>query len=252
MRSILSIATASNRFFLYVPHLAIHFPWQGPEDPPHRKVGNNYKQDKWGLIPDRSNVQPHVRAMIEAIDTSTGRIVAELQRLELDKRTVVIFTSDNGGYLNYGKDFKNISSNGKLRGQKGTLYEGGHRVPLIVSWPAKIKPTVSNVVAHSNDFLPTICSFAGIDVKDSNPDGVDLSSVLLEGTELADRTLYWRAGQEWAIREGAFKLVFERQRRELFQLENDIAEANDLSARHPELVKRLTKKWKAWNERMPP
>jgi len=118
-------------FFLYVPHLAIHFPWQGPNDPPHRTKGHDYGDDKWGIIPDPSNVGTHVKAMVESIDKSVGQIMAKLKQLDLHKNTLVIFTSDNGGYLNYGEKYQNISSNGPLRGQKGTLYEGGHRVPMI-------------------------------------------------------------------------------------------------------------------------
>ena len=116
-------------FFLYVPHLAIHFPWQGPHDPPHRIKGKDYEPDKWGIIPDPGNVAPHVKAMVESLDESVGAIVAELKKRKLDDNTLVIFTSDNGGYLTYGENFKNISSNGALRGQKTQLYEGGHRVP---------------------------------------------------------------------------------------------------------------------------
>ena len=99
-------------FLLYLPHLAIHFPWQGPDDPPHRTTGKSWHKDKWGVIPDRGNVTPHVKAMIESLDASVGAIVAALRKWDLEKDTVVVFTSDNGGYLTYGKEFRHISSNG--------------------------------------------------------------------------------------------------------------------------------------------
>ena len=130
-------------FFLYLPHLAIHFPWQGPNDPPHRRQGKDYWNDKWGIIPDPENVAPHIKAMVESIDDSVGRIVAALERLQLTERTLVIFTSDNGGYLTYGSKYQNISSNGPLRNQKGSVYEGGHRVPAIFHWPGQIAPAVT-------------------------------------------------------------------------------------------------------------
>ncbi|MCK5278289.1 MAG: sulfatase-like hydrolase/transferase, partial [Cyclobacteriaceae bacterium] len=122
-------------FFLYMAHLAIHFPWQGPDDPPHRKKGVSYENDKWGIIPDRENVHPHVKAMVEAVDQSVGEIMNTLRELNLDDNTLVILTSDNGGYIHYNHKFKNISSNGPLRGQKAEVYEGGHRVPFIARWP---------------------------------------------------------------------------------------------------------------------
>ena len=139
-------------FFLYLPHLAIHFPWQGPDDPPHRTPDKTWHKDKWGVIPDRGNVAPHVKAMIESLDTSVGAIIAALRKWDLEKDTVVVFTSDNGGYLTYGKDFRNISSNGPWRGQKMELYEGGHRVPMIVSWAGRILPGVT-----TKSDIPTIC-----------------------------------------------------------------------------------------------
>ncbi|MBM4075020.1 MAG: N-acetylgalactosamine-6-sulfate sulfatase, partial [Planctomycetes bacterium] len=127
-------------FFLYVPHLAIHFPWQGPKDPSHRKQGKDYSDDKWGRIRDRKNVAPHVNGMIESLDQSVGKIIATLKRLHLEENTFVFFTSDNGGYIHYANEFQKISSNGRLRGQKGELYEGGHRVPAIAWWPTRIAP----------------------------------------------------------------------------------------------------------------
>ena len=238
-------------FFVYLPHLAIHFPWQGPDDPPHRRKGQDYKADKWGQIPDRSNVRPHVTAMVESIDDSTGRIVDELKRLGLAKNTLLIFTSDNGGYLNYGDDFHNISSNGPLRGQKGTLYEGGHRVPLIVSWPGRINPRETDSIVHSNDFLPTICSFAGVATDAIQSDGFDLTELLLNRRELDSRTLYWRAGAEWAVREGPWKLVRETDELELFHLGRDPRERQNLVHEHPKVVNGLRRAWEAWNVKMP-
>ena len=162
----------------------------------------------------------------------------------------------HGGYLNYGDDFHNISSNGPLRGQKGTLYEGGHRVPLIVSWLGKVKPATSNTLTHSNDMLPTICSVAGVETTAARTDGVNLWPSLQARTTNApgtdvERTLYWRAGKEWAIREGPWKLVYERGHRELFQLSNDVSEERDIAAEHPEMVERLEGKWETWNRSMP-
>jgi len=233
-------------FFLYVPHLAIHFPWQGPEDPPHREKGNSYHPDKWGVIPDPGNVSPHVRAMVESLDESVGAIVAALKKWKLDDDTLLIFTSDNGGYLTYGKNFKNISSNGVLRGQKSQLYEGGHRVPSIISWPGKIEPAVTRATAHSIDLLPTIATLAEIGSERFKSDGVDLGPLLFEGQSLPDRTLFWRAGSQATVRSGNWKLYRKGNQVELYNLANDLGEQRDLARQKPDLVKRLSAAWAEW------
>lgn len=235
-------------FFLYVPHLAIHFPWQGPTDPPHRQPGKSYHEDKWGIIPDRMNVRPHVVAMIHSLDESVGRIVAALKQNQVDRNTVVIFTSDNGGYLSYGKDFRNISSNGVLRGQKTELYEGGHRVPTIISWPESIPGLVSDEVGHSVDLLPTIASLAGVPIAAIQSDGLDLSGVLLRQESLPLRSLYWRAGSDRAVRSGHWKLHVKGKAVELYDLNSDLSEQNNLAHENPEIVEHLQSKWFDWEQ----
>jgi len=235
-------------FFLYVPHLAIHFPWQGPDDPPHRQKGQNYKNDKWGIIPDRGNVSPHVKAMVESVDKSVGEIVAALDRSKLRDNTLLVFTSDNGGYLTYGSDFKNISSNGPLRDQKGSIYEGGHRVPMIISWPGVVSAEETGDVAHSIDLMPTFAALAGITTEDLSFDGIDLSPKLLRGERLPDRQLFWRAGSDRAVRSGPWKLCVAENGTELFNLNRDLGEKNDISVQEPGLVKKLVHDWEDWEK----
>lgn len=235
-------------FFLYVPHLGIHFPWQGPNDPPHRQAGTSYHQDKWGIIPNPLDVSPHVKAMVESVDNSVGEIIAALQRWQLDRQTLVIFTSDNGGYLTYGPRFRNISSNGPLRGQKTELYEGGHRVPTIAWWPDRIKPAVSDATGHSTDFLPTFAQLAGIPADSVQTDGNDLGPLLFNGQSLPERTLFWRAREDRAVRHGPWKLRFTKSHAELFHLANDLSEQTDLAAKHPDVVRRLQTAWHAWQD----
>ena len=235
-------------FCLYVPHLAIHFPWQGPDDPPQRQVGINYADDKWGIIPDPGNVSPHVRAMIAAVDRSVGAIVAAIERLQIDQNTVVIFTSDNGGYLTYGDNFRNISSNGPLRDQKGSLYEGGHRVPAIIVWPGMIEPDVSSATAHSTDLLPTLAQLAGADMDAVSSDGVSLAPLLLDKAALPERTLFWRSRRGRAVRHGPWKLYASGGPPELYHLDDDLGEQRDLAAQHPQLVQVLNSRWHAWED----
>jgi arylsulfatase A-like enzyme len=239
-------ANRERPFFLYVPHLAIHFPWQGPSDPGHRQKGNSYNQDKWGIIPDRSHVAPHVKAMLQSLDASTGKILETLEKWQLDGNTLLIFTSDNGGYINYAPDFEKISSNGQLRGQKTQLYEGGHRVPTIVRWPGKIQPGVTAATAHSIDILPTIAASVGIEHDHIETDGISLLPLLLEGHPLPERTLYWRAQAQSAVRSGPWKLYRDDKKTELYNLHDDLSEQHDLAAAHPELVGSLSRAWKAW------
>ena len=233
-------------FFLYLPHLAIHFPWQGPQDPPHRQEGQSYHDDKWGVVPKPDNVAPHVKAMTESLDKSVGAIVDSLKKWNLSDNTLVIFTSDNGGYLTYGSVFKNISSNGQLRGQKTQLYEGGHRVPTIISWPGVIAPFVSTCTAHSVDLLPTISALAGLSQNDIQTDGVDLGRHLTQAASLPERTLYWRADTESAVRRGPWKLYRNEDRTELYNLDADLSERHDLAKDNPDLVSQLTASWKEW------
>lgn len=239
-------------FFLYLAHLAIHFPWQGPEDPVHRQLGNDYHADKWGIIPNRSHVAPHVTAMVEALDASTGKVLAALRAHGLEDETLIVFTSDNGGYLTYGEDFKQISHNGPLRGQKTELYEGGHRVPTIMRWPGKIAPGLTDAMGHSIDLLPTFAALAGIEESAYTTDGLPLHPVLFERTALPERTLYWRADNSWAIRNGDWKLVHEYGRTELYHLANDLAESRNVMGEHGERALALQQAWKAWETEMNP
>ena len=234
-------------FFLYLPHLAIHFPWQGPDDPPHRTAGKSWHKDKWGVIPDRGNVTPHVKAMIESLDASVGAIVAALRKWDLEKDTVVVFTSDNGGYLTYGKDFRNISSNGPWRGQKMQLYEGGHRVPMIVSWPGRIPPGVTDELAHSNDLFPTLLGLSGADPVES--DGVDLAPLWIGRKTLPKRDLFWRTLSHRAVRSGPWKLVMPLRagaKSELYNLDDDPGEQRNVAKEKPAIVKKLSAAWSQW------
>lgn len=233
-------------FFLYVPHLAIHFPWQAPDDPPQRKKGVNYMKDKWGIIPDPKNVAPHVTGMLESLDASVGNIVDAIKKSNLAEDTLIIFTSDNGGYINYGPRFQKISSNGVYRGQKTEVYEGGHRVPLIVSWKGKIESGVSEALTHSNDWMPTLLALAEIESTDA--DGVDLLPHLLRDEKVTSRPLFWRTRSGYAIRKGPWKLCSTGKRTELYLLEEDPGETTNLAAENPELVRELTNAWKEWNQ----
>jgi arylsulfatase A-like enzyme len=240
-------------FLLYIPHLAIHFPWQGPDDPPHRQQGKSYEDDKWGIIPDRNNVHPHTKAMIEAVDRSVGEIMNTLKSLDLEENTLVIFTSDNGGYIHYDHKFHHISSNGALRGQKAEVYEGGHRVPFIAFWPGKIKAgTTTDQTAMSMDLFPTFAELANVQSDPSQPaDGINLNGLLLNGSKLPERTLFWKMDDEFAVRKGKWKLLqAENKEPELYNLAEDLGETQDLASTHPEIKEELLQYYRDWKTKM--
>jgi arylsulfatase A len=238
-------------FFLYMAHLAIHFPWQGPDDPPHRKKGDSYENDKWGIIEDRENVYPHVKAMVEAVDQSVGEIINTLKKLNLDEHTLVIFASDNGGYIHYNHQFNNISSNGPLRGQKAEVYEGGHRVPFIAWWPGKIDQGIeSSEITMTMDLYPTFAKLAGAELSYDLPlDGLNLNSLLFMNEKLPDRMLFWKMDDEIAIRKGPWKLVkIGDQPFELYNLDQDLVENKNLADEQVEIVENLWDKYLIWEK----
>jgi arylsulfatase A-like enzyme len=237
----------SRPFFLYVPHLSIHFPWQGPRDGGYRQPGRNYNNlSKLGVLASK-DLAAKTKEMVEALDSSVGAIVGALDRHGLRRNTVVIFKSDNGGYLTYEGGYHGISSNGPLRGQKTEVYEGGHRVPAMVSWPGRIRPGVSAVTAASFDWFPTVAELAGASTADLRLDGVSLRGHLLEGRELAGRTLFWRIRDRRAARQGDWKLVrIGSSPPELFNLREDAGESRNLAAAESGVVSRLEGELRRW------
>lgn len=209
-------------FFLYIPHEAPHDPYQRRNDLPVRVKGQENR-----TIP--SDSLPGIyKEMVEVMDESVGEIMTTLRDLKLDDNTIVIFCSDNGANKN--------GSNGRLRGFKGGLYEGGHRVPAAVWWPGKIAPdSESGETVMSMDWFPTILAMTGISAEGRTFDGTDISPNLLSGAPLPERNLYWDYNGRQAIRQGDWKLVVSGKNEELFNLAEDPGEANDLS--DPEAVR---------------
>ncbi|MDE0260963.1 MAG: sulfatase-like hydrolase/transferase [Bryobacterales bacterium] len=233
-------------FFLYVAHLAIHFPWQGPDDRAYRVEGGNYHNlSKLGEL-DSLDVSSYVNKMIEAVDGSVGSILETLREQGLEENTLVIFTSDNGGYLTYQGGYHNVSENGPLRGQKTDVYEGGQRVPAIAWWPGTIAPGVSHDLAATFDIMPTLLELAGV----ASPhalDGVSLTRLLVDQEPLPSRTLFWRIRSETAVRKGKWKFVqIGNNPSELYDLEEDLGESQDLSDVRPDTVQALEQELSVW------
>lgn len=247
-------------FFIYVPFSNIHFPWSTPEDPKFWHKGTNYYESietKLGPHSPGEDVTLVIRRMIYELDKSVGRIVDAVKSNNLEKKTLIFFTSDNGGYVSYGGRHKGqISDNGPLRGQKATVYEGGIRVPAIAWWPGKIAMgSLSKEIAISMDLLPTFLELAGIKPPaPDNPkalDGKSIVPILFENKSMPDRKIFWRYGGKGVVRQGSWKMIFDAKsmsNQELYNLANDIGEKNNLVNEHPEIVSDFNEAFGKWEK----
>ncbi len=238
-------ANKAKPFFVYLPHYAVH----GPLGAKQVDI-ESFK----GSPADGKQNSPLYAAMVKSVDESVGRINEHLKKLGLEKDTIVVFTSDNGGVTNY----PGHTSNAPLRAQKGFPYEGGLRVPLIVKMPGVVTPgSVSDTPVVGTDFFPTFAKLAGATEAASAPgiDGVDILSAL-RGGKLSRDTFVWHFPHYWGgglitpysvIREGDWKLVrwYEFDSAELYNLADDPGEKADLAAKEPAKVKDLVAKLEA-------
>ena len=176
------------------------------------------------MIPNLGNV----KAMSKSLDESVSAILAAPKKWKLGDNTLLIFTSDNGGYLTYGTRFNNISSNGVLRGQKSHLYKGGYGVSTIISWPGRIEPAVTKATDHSVGLAPTIVTVASVGSKRFKTDCTNLGKLLFEGRSLLDRILSCRSRSQAAVGNGPRKLYRNGVRTEPYKLD-DIGEQRNLA-----------------------
>jgi arylsulfatase A-like enzyme len=181
--------------------------------------------------------------MVTRMDRDIGRILALLGELGLERNTLVIFTSDNGGAQSKGADSEFFGSNGPFRGHKGLIYEGGIRVPLIARWPGKIDPgTTTEHPSAFWDFLPTAAEIAGVDPPE-DVDGISYLPTLLGLDQPEHEYLYWEFKADGtpmqAVRMGDWKAVkLGGEPIELYNLAEDPGERNDLAEANPNRVQR--------------
>ncbi len=264
-------AHAGERFFLYLPFTIPHLALQVPDSALAEYDGAFDEQPYLG---DRSYL-PHPRplsayaAMITRMDAHIGRVIALLDSLDIDKRTLILFSSDNGTTYTGGVDAAFFNSVAGLRGLKGSLYEGGIRVPLIARWPGRIAPgTVSAHIGAFWDFLPTFAELVGYPLTEdmatraagpaaaASPatpmafDGVSFLPTLLgTGAQSQHEFLYWEYHSQWrgaqAVRMGRWKGVrlggHENAAApiQLFDLDADPREQHDIADAHPDIVARI-------------
>lgn len=236
-------------FFLYVPFTAPHAPFQAPDEAMPAPLPADSARWKQGNAPAKVYA-----AMIERMDLVTGRLLAALDELQLTERTLVVFTSDNGGT-------RSARPTG-LRDIKGTTFEGGIRVPCLVRWPG-VLPAGHVVTAPfaTFDLTASFARVAGVTAPDGRAfDGIDALAAVARGAAPPDRDLFWRqrrGERTWrAVREGPLKLVVRADgpnRTEfLFDLARDESEKNDLLAARPADAARLREKLAAWEHRVKP
>lgn len=241
---------ADTSFFMYLPFYTVHIPLMGKEP-----LVDKYEAKSKDMA-DTVFQNPIYAAMIETLDKNVGRLVAAIDSLKLSENTVIFLTSDNGGLSVKEGPHTPATSNAPLRAGKGYVYEGGVREPLIVRWKGKIKPDrVSNQVITSVDFFPTIMSIVH-QKYEGNIDGIDISPVLFEDKALPSRPVYWHyphysnqgGTPASAVREGRYKLIefYTDGHLELYDLENDIAEQNNLANEMPSLTDSLYRKLQTW------
>ena len=232
-------------FFCYAPWTPPHGRFEIPEDDPAWQI---YKDKPW-----QTNAKVHA-AFCSMMDRHLGETLDLLAELGIDDKTIIFFTSDNGASMRSDGE---LDSSGPLRGQKGTVWEGGIRVPLLVRWPGRIAAgSTTGAPVYFPDFLPTAMELAGKD-KPANIDGVSLLGELLgKSTVDRNRWMYWEwSGEHFeedltpdlqAARKGNWKIL-RHDRNEswkLFDLSNDIGEERDLAGTHPDRVQQMA----AWVE----
>ena len=217
-------------WLMFMSYYTVHGPIQGKPE----KV-TKYKERQRRMRADGFNAE--YAAMVESLDENVGRLIKWLDDKELRQNTVVIFTSDNGGWVQ-------ATSNKPLRSYKGHLLEGGIRVPWVVSWPGVTKPgSVCRKPVISTDFYPTILETLGLRLRpEQHRDGVSLAPILRGDSDFDRGPMVWhyphvrisRPGS--AIRAGDWKLIhyYQDGRRELYNLNDDIGESHDLAGRLPE------------------
>ena len=238
-------------FFLYLPFYNVHTPLEGRHDLVKKYEARLAEHQQDSILRN-----PHFLAMTEAVDENMGRILDKLKDLDLEENTLVIFTSDNGGLLLRQGNFIRASWNYPLREGKGTLYEGGLRIPAIARWPGSIEANrISEELIISTDLFPTLASLAGVPV-DHEIEGKSLVPHLLRAEELERETLFWHYPHYHlgmpggVIREGDLKLIeyYESGELELFNLRTDLQESQNLAADMPEKARDLQQKLHKWRE----
>ena len=196
----------------------------------------------YGIYADRDwpNPEKGFAAMVTLMDEDTGKIIDLLKKLGIEKRTLLVFTSDNGPHQEGGHKVDFFDSNGKLKGYKRSLHDGGIRVPMIAWWPGTVKPGVTDLPSAFWDWLPTACELGGAEIPD-DIDGISFAPTLLgqKAKQKKHEYLFWRWSRFRAVRMGKWKGVQTNKDLALYDLDEDLAEEDDVTKKNPKVVARI-------------
>jgi len=240
----------NNPFFLYWAINMPHYPQQGQEK--YRQMYKDYQEPRKSYA-----------AFVSTLDEKIGKVVNTLDKLGLRENTLIIFLSDHGHSEEIRNNYEGSGGNaGPHRGHKFTLWEGGIRVPCIVSWPGRLpEGEVRGEKAISIDWLPTIAHYCEVEMPDRKIDGLNISALIESDKSLSPHDImYWQLRKQWCVRQGDWKLVVNGPGSEfkgkkippekifLTNLAEDQSETHNQAKKHPEIVEKLTKYHDAWFE----
>ena len=233
-------------FFLYLPFNLPHYPLQAEER----------FRDLYSQLDEK---RARYAAVVSSLDDKIGRVIETIEALELQDNTIVLFMSDNGHSVEE-RTFGGGGSAGPWRGHKFTLWEGGIRVPCIISWPGHVPAgAVCAEPVINMDWFPTLAAWCGLELPEETLDGVNVAP-LISGTEPSppSRTLHWMVQEQWAVLDGVWKLVVNAAetgpdgrtspsgRPFLVNLKEDPGETKNRAGEHPDIVERLERMHEAW------
>jgi arylsulfatase A-like enzyme len=241
-------------FFLNLWYHTVHTPIEGKP-----KLVEYFKKK---VKPGMKDENYEYAAMVASLDENVGRVLKAIEDEGIGKNTLVIFFSDNGGRVGKYKDWKTVANNAPLRSGKGSLYEGGIREPLIIKWPGITKAgSICDSPVISNDFFPTFLEIPALKKSQLNPDqhdGVSLMPLLKNSKSQLERgSIFWHSPHYYtttspvsAIRKDNWKLLhyFEDDHVELYNLDKDLGEKNNLADSYPEIARDLYKELKTWRK----
>lgn len=257
-------------FFAYLSFYTVHLPMQGKPEKvtKYRDKISEMSYSGKEFIKKRNTYHknwqnmPHYAAMVESMDENVGRLLTFLEREKLTENTIIVFTSDNGGMASSNRTDNIPTTNMPLRAGKGYLYEGGIRVPLIIHWSGKFKShSTNNFPVIGTDLYPTLLDLSGIESENLHHlDGISLKS-LLKNEKMEERPVFWHyphysgglgGKPSGAVRLGNYKLIesYEDGHVELYNLEKDPGEKNDLANKNPEKVNELKTLLHNWRNKI--